>query len=507
MIRMTRLIWATAAVVLIGLSTASAQTAPKMKMTTPIPDSIITPESLDTRLGKLNFFDGFPDDATSKKIYDNLDFMRGVDAFLNAMPGASVEALRVGLASQGADNNQTILIFENLMDSHSLFLTGNTESIYNLMWLDTKAGPLVIETPPNILGMIDNHWFQYVGDVGNAGPDKGKGGKYLLLPPGYQGEIPEGYFVFRTSTYGNLFFWRGFLENGSTATAVENTKKFAKVYPLSEAGNPPPMKIINTSGKEYNTIHANDFHFFEEVNDIVQYEPNEAYHPEVLGQLAAIGIEKGKPFAPDERMKKILTEAVAVGNATARTITFKTRMKDAYYFPDSAWFTGFVGGSYEFLLQPGVRYLDARVLFHYYATGITPAMAIKRVGIGSQYAGATTDKDGKPFDGGKTYKIHLPPNIPAKEFWSFVAYDNQTRSMLQTDQQFPSIGSDKKDIVINADSSVDVWFGPTAPEGHEANWVQTVPGKGWNVLLRLYGPLESWFDKTWKPGEFELVQQ
>jgi hypothetical protein len=170
MIRMTRLIWATAAVVLIGLSTASAQTAPKMKMTTPIPDSIITPESLDTRLGKLNFFDGFPDDATSKKIYDNLDFMRGVDAFLNAMPGASVEALRVGLASQGADNNQTILIFENLMDSHSLFLTGNTESIYNLMWLDTKAGPLVIETPPNILGMIDNHWFQYVGDVGNADP-------------------------------------------------------------------------------------------------------------------------------------------------------------------------------------------------------------------------------------------------------------------------------------------------------------------------------------------------
>ena len=190
MIRMTRLLCATAAVVLMGLGAASAETAPKMKMTTPIPDSITTPESVDTRLGKLNFFDGFPDDATSEKIYDNLDFMRGVDAFLNAMPGASVEALRIGLASQGADNNQTILIFENLMDSHSLFLTGNTESIYNLMWLDTKAGPLVIETPPNILGMIDDHWFQYVGDVGNAGPDKGKGGKYLLLPPGYEGEIP-----------------------------------------------------------------------------------------------------------------------------------------------------------------------------------------------------------------------------------------------------------------------------------------------------------------------------
>ncbi len=499
------LIRTTSALILLA-GVAQAQTAPKMEMTTPIPDSIITPEKVETRLGTLNFVDGFPDKATAEKLYENLDFMRGVDAFLNAMPGASAEALRIGFASQGADNNQTILIFEDLMDSRSLFLTGNTESIYNLMWLDTKAGPLVIETPPNILGMIDTHWFEYVGDVGNAGPDRGQGGKYLLLPPGYQGEIPGGYFVLRSSTYGNLFFWRGFLKDGSTKTAVENTRKFAKVYPLSEAGNPPPMKFINVSGKEFNTIHANNFHFYEEVNNIVQYEPNEAYHPEVLGQLAAIGIEKGKPFAPDARMKKILTEAVAVGNATARAVTFDTRMKDAYFYPDSAWFTGFIGGSYEFLLQPGVRNLDSRTLFHYYATGITPAMAIKRVGIGSQYAVATTDSEKKPLDGGKTYKIHLPPNIPAKEFWSFVVYDNQTRSMLQTDQRYPSIGSDKKDLVVNADSSVDVWFGPTAPKGHEANWVQTVPGKGWNVLLRLYGPLEPWFDKSWKPGEFELVK-
>ncbi|MHA7777213.1 DUF1254 domain-containing protein [Roseibium sp. M-1] len=502
---MSGLLCVTTVALLVGLGGAAAE-APHMKMTTPIPQSIVTPESVDTRLGKLNFFDGFPDDETSEKLYDNLDFMRGVEAFLNAMPGASMEAFRNGLASQGVDNNQSILIFEDLMDSHSLFLTGNTESIYNLMWLDTKAGPLVIETPPNILGFIDNHWFEYVGDVGNAGPDKGKGGKYLLLPPGYDEEVPGGYFVLRSATYGNLLFFRGFLENGSTVPAVGNTKKLFKVYRLSDADSPPPMNFVNGSGKEFNTIHANDFHFYQEVNDIVQYEPNEAYHPEVLGQLASIGIEKGKPFAPDERMKKILTEAVAVGNGTARTLTFKSRLKDAYYYPGSAWFTGFVGGSYEFLLQPGVRFLDARVLFHYYATGITPAMAIKRVGIGSQYAAATVDAQKQPLDGSKTYKVHLPPDIPAKDFWSFVVYDNQTRSMLQTDQQFPSIGSDKKNIVINPDSSVDVWFGPTAPEGHENNWVQTVPGKGWNVVLRLYGPLESWFDKSWKPGEIELTE-
>ena len=180
----TRLLCTAASLLLAGLTCASAETAPKMKMTTPIPDSITTPESVDTRLGTLKFFDGFPDDATSELVYDNLDFMRGVESFLNAMPGASMEAFRLGLASQGADNNQSMVVFEDLMDSRSLYLTANTESIYSLMWLDTKSGPLVIETPPNILGFVDSHWFEYVGDVGNAGPDKGKGGKYLLLPPG-----------------------------------------------------------------------------------------------------------------------------------------------------------------------------------------------------------------------------------------------------------------------------------------------------------------------------------
>ena len=266
------------------------------------------------------------------------------------------------------------------------------------------------------------------------------------------------------------------------------------------------MKFINVSGKAFNTIHANDFTFFEEINHLVQEEPNDALDPETLGILASIGIEKGKPFAPDERMKKILTDSAAVGNATARAIVFKSRMKEAYFYPNSAWCTPFVGGSYEFLLQPGVRNLDARTMMFYYATGITPAMAAKIVGVGSQYAAAFVDSTGKPLDGSKTYKIHLPPNIPARTFWSFVVYDNQTRSELQTDEQFPSIGSQKKGIVINPDTSADVYFGPTAPVGHETNWVQTVPGKGWNTLLRLYGPEQAWFDKTWKPGEIELVK-
>jgi hypothetical protein len=214
-----------------------AQTPPKMKLTTDIPASITTPDLVETRLGTLKFSDGFPDGGTVEKVYDNLDFERGVQAFLTAMPGASLYAYREGARSQGANDNQTVLITEDLMDSRSLFLTPNTETIYNMMWLDFKNGPLVIESPPNILGMIDDFWFHYVGDIGNAGPDKGRGGKFLLLPPGYTGEVPNGYFVLRSKTYGNVFFFRGFVVNGSTKPAVEATKTMTKVYSLAQATN------------------------------------------------------------------------------------------------------------------------------------------------------------------------------------------------------------------------------------------------------------------------------
>jgi hypothetical protein len=224
--------------------------------------------------------------------------------------------------------------------------------------------------------------------------------------------------------------------------------------------------------------------------------------PETLGLLASIGIEKGRLFEPDARMKKILTEAAAVGNATARAIAYRGRSKEAYLYPDSAWCTPFVGGSHLFE-HDGVRLLDARTFFFFYATGITPAMAGEMVGVGSQYAAAFVDSKGRALDGSKSYRLHLPPNIPAKTFWSIVLYDNETRSMLQTDQQFPSIGNQKAGVVPNPDTSVDVYFGPKAPPGKEGNWVQTWPGKGWNVLLRLYGPLQPWFDKTWRPGEIE----
>jgi hypothetical protein len=469
-----------------------------------IPPAITTPDSVETRLGTLKFTDGFPDDATVQKIYDNLDFQRGVQAFLAAEPAASLAAMRRGIRGFGPAN-QTVLIFETLADARSLFLTANTESIYVTAWIDLKSGPIVIESPPDTLGLVDDFWFGYVTDLGNAGPDRGKGGKFLFLPPGYSGPVPEGYHVFESPTYGNWYITRGFQVNDDPKPGVENIKAHLRIYPLAQAGNPPATNFVNVSGKAFNTIGSTDFSYFEDVNQVIQDEPNAAMNPETLGLLASIGIEHGKPFAPDERMKKILTEAAAVGTATARTLSYRSRLKDAYIYPSGAWQSAFIGGSYEFL-HDGVRLLDARSFFFFAATGITPAMALQIPGAGSAYLFVAADSNKRPFDGGKTYKLHLPPNIPAKNFWSVVLYDYQTRSMLQTDQQFPSVGSQKAGISVNADTSVDVYFGPNPPAGKENNWVQTWPGKGWWPILRLYGPEQAFFDKSWKPGEIEEAQ-
>jgi hypothetical protein len=482
-------------------------------MTTDIPASITAPAKAETSIGTLEYFDGVPTPATVQTLYDYLDTSRAANVFVNSIPMLSMYTLREGQAGIGADASHKIAIWDGLMDSTTLLLTGNTSTMYAVGFLDLgKDGPTVIDLPPGMLGILDDMAFRYMTDLGVAGPDQGKGGKYLVLPPAYQGEVPEGYFVVPSKTNGVWLFMRGYLDKDlpleqAIPAASANIRDHLKVYPLSTKDQPPAMEFINVSGKRMNTILPNDISFFEKLHDLIQGEPDDYLGPEAKGMMAAIGIEKGKPFAPDARMQKILTDAAAIGNGAARAISFFPREPgNLIYGEDSAWMMAYANKDTSFT-RNGAYNLDARALFHFGYICVSPAMAVTVAGKGSDYGLIALDSQRRPLDGAKTYRLHLPPNPPVKDFWALTLYDTQTRSQLQTDQQFPTLGSQTEGVQPNPDGSYDIYFAPEPPAGKAGNWLQTIPGKSWWLALRMYGPLEPWIDQSWRPGEIELMEK
>lgn len=463
------------------------------------------------------------------KVYEQLDLMRGTEVFLNWMPACSLEAMRTGMASVTGEGCNKALLYMDLLDSNPLLLTGNTDTVYASVMLDLERdGRTVIEVPPKCgPSTVNDAFFRFVTDMGTPGPDRGAGGKYLILPPHDDGDLRpplggfkekmaidgEEYWVSKSTSFVNWFIGRGMLTpDGKPDAAVEMWKSGLKVYPLAQKAAPPPMDFKNGSKLVMNTIHANTYEFFEELDRVIQKEPSTLVEPEVLGLTTAIGIKKGRPFVPDARMKQILTEAAAIGNATARAIAFRPRDDRAWlYPPEKSWYTPFTGGDFQWLIDDGVggRNFDARTQFFYLATVNTPAMTIKMVGVGSQYGMIATDEHGDYLDGNKSYTLNIPKDPPAKNFWSVVIYDPQTRSELQTGQPYPSKNSLRDKLDFNEDGSLDLVFAPPGakPQGAGAgNWIETVPGKGWFALLRLYAPLEPWFDKTWRPGQVKLAR-
>ncbi len=397
------------------------------------------------------------------------------------------------------------------MDSTSLFLTANCDTVYFWGFVDLSDGPMVIDVPglgapSGLLGTIDDMWFNWVTDVGLPGPDRGEGGRYLMVGPGYDGPLPDsGYHVFhcphdasdpdRSRVHGRQRSRRSRSRRSATASGCIATFP-ARSAPRSAASSPDDAPLatrargaarpdfVEASGMPINTLFPNDFGYWELVNELVQQEPPEAADPELLGLLAAVGIVHGKPFEPDDRMRKVLEDAVVVGNATARTVTFAARPEEGFaFYPDSQWQSALFVGGYQFLDPPpqitangpvavgpsdGARKLDSATNFFYMATGITPAMCMRLTGIGSQYIYAMRDSEGHYLDGARNYRLTLPADVPESRFWSVILYDNQTRSMLQTDQHLPRLGSQSGTVEANADGSTDLYFGPTAPEGKRA---------------------------------------
>ncbi|NHF74760.1 DUF1254 domain-containing protein [Paracoccus sp. 12-3] len=513
-------------------------------VTKEIVEALSIPATVDTRAGTLEFRDGVPTQEAAEKVYDIIDFTRALNVYNNSFRGASALAIAKGVQDVGA-NPGDVVIFSELMDSNSLFLTANADTIYYFTGLDLSNGPVVIEQPSGATGTINDMWFSWVVDIGGPGPDRGLGGKYLIVGPDYDGPLPEGgYFIAHSKTNFALYASRANLVDNDPKPAVENIKRTMKVYPyqpgafgtsiaqalegtvhIADEPKIPETKFIEASGRSFNTIPPSDYGFFELINENVQNEPATSYDPELAGQLAAIGIVHGKPFAPDDRMKAILTDAAAVGQATGRALNWRYAMKHpewAYYdgshWGNMLWEGGaffetppplFEDGAFKPLEPTGARTLDSRAAFYYGYTLDSPGMIMRIPGVGSQYLMGFLDANGESFDGAKTYKVELPKDIPAAAFWSLTLYDNQTRSMLQTPQKYPRAGSQgypSPAAEAASDGTTTIYFGPTQPEGvARGNWIQTDPEKGWFTLLRLYSPLPSFFDKSWQPSEIEEV--
>ena len=463
----------------------------------------LSAETVKTRLGPIKLESGYPSHDSVAKLYDDLDFQRACQAYVWAIPIVSFNELQIANQRDWGIGFNTVGICNRYTDPSVEGLTANNTTIYAAVFVDLSTdGPVVIDSPEGAYGVIDDYWQRPVVEVGPFGPDKGKGGKFLLVPADYQGEPPAGCLIARSRTNKVMYLGRAFVKDGNIDAAVETLKKIA-VYPLSQKDTPPPPKFILSEGRPLHSIPPRGFAYWERVASLINSEPVEDRDRFFHAFLKPLGIEKGKPFNPDARQKKILTDAAETGFLMAQTISMAPRFEGVTVYPGTRW-------EYVLTLDPTQEaktysQLDERTDYTFEAITIAAGMVKKIVGAGSQYLSSAKDKSGAWLDGGDTYKLTIPANPPVKEFWAVTVYDNLTRSMVQTDTRNAGRSSLDK-LQANADGSIDLWFGPKAPAGKESNWTKTLPGKGWFAYFRAYGPTEAFFDKTWKLPDIERVK-
>ena len=465
------------------------------------------PEKIQTRYGTLEFPGGYPTEETAQKVFDELDLQRATQLYLDMYPALSAHGLMKGwVRDLEMKDSSHISVTADRLDSSALVLTGNTESLYAFAVFDLKKdGPTVFEVPPGVMGPLDDHNFLFVADIGPTGKDQGKGGKYLLLPPGYEGDVPDGYFVVQSPTYMNFSFIRANAAKvGFGDKAIKYYQENAKVYPLKDGPRAPVVK--NVTNIAWNSLVPEDATAFKQMHEIINYEPAEAFGKELLGRLASLGIVKGQPFTPDARMQKIFEQAAQEGVAMSRVIALDSRDPQARVYPNRMWESPYITNNSTFYQGDYIN-LAARTAFHFTADGITPAMAMQMPeGKGSRYQTTYKDADGNFFDGNKVYKLNMPKGVPVAMFWSVTVYDSWTRSELQS-QPYPSISSQQDPAPkTNADGSIDIYFAAKKPKGvAKQNWVRTLPNQGFFVYIRYYGPLNAFNEKTWVPNDVMLI--
>ena len=490
---------------------------------------VLASETRFDKLANAPFKENRPTKETAQTLRDELLFQRATQTYLWALPLINTLGMQLGSEKVFGKGYNVLPIFKNRLDAKTLITTPNSDVIYALSYVDLgKEGPLVMEAPPGLQGILLDFWQRpipvdggkFFGDVGLPGPDAGKGGKMLILPPDYKGEVPQGYYVYRSGTNNVFVFLRTFYQDPKDLAPAVTLMEQTKIYPLNGQATAKPMQYPNASGVPANMLPASDGIAFDQLKQLVDSEGANLASSDGFGMLASIGIIKGKPFNPDAKTKAILDRAAKTAYKMSRVIGFedKTSGLDLHVYPDrTCWLNPMadgtpanpggvkslawenVAGAYPYLD------LDARIWMFTDYYSISPGMVSQIPGKGAKYMIAFNDSKGKALSGGSHYKINLPANIPAANFWSVTLYEAENASGLANGRPFPSLGSRDKPAQ-NADGSTDIYLGPKAPAGKEGNWNATVPGKGYFVILRLYGPTENAINKSWKPSEVEKVK-
>lgn len=482
-----------AAIALVAISGA----LPSVAQETPVLQG-----TKDTRIGKIEFELGFPSKKSVDKLYNEIDFQRACQAYIWGLPIIGFAEWQTSAAKILGAGDLDYVTYLSVEDKTGI-LTPNATTPYILAYPDlSKTGPLVVEVPagPSAGGVLD-FWQRPTTDTGFAGPDKGEGGKYLILPPDSPDIQADGYRVFRSPTF-NIFVGHRALD--PDPAKADAWVKQLRLYPYAQRDNPPATRFLKPEGRKWSQVPPRGLAYWERLADILNREPVAERDRFLMAMLAPLVIEKGKHFKPDARQKKLLEEAAFVGESMAMAISFDKRIVGSRYRPDSNW-------QYVIMFDPSqeAKYysqLDERTDYFYEAVTTTKGMVSKTPGVGQAYLGAyELAADGSRFDGSRNYRLHVPPNAPVKQFWSVTLYDVDTRSFIVTKEQIADRSS-RMDLVKNADGSVDIYMSPKPPKEFEKNWIPTVPGRGWFAMFRFYAPTEAYFDKSWPLPSIEQVK-
>ncbi|WP_227984329.1 DUF1254 domain-containing protein [Nocardia spumae] len=445
--------------------------------------------------------------AEAEALRAELFYQRAVHAYTTMLPALNVIGMRDGSEAAFGKGYHVLPIWKDRMDSRTWVPTPNADVIYAMSYLDlARTGPLVVNAPANVIGMFTDFFQRTLTDVGAVGPDRGRGGLFLLLPPNYDGHVPAGYYTFESSTYNVFLFFRTVMGQGdgepdpSAGVAVAER---TRIYPLwEEEKDVPAMEFPNASGLRVNMMYPTDFSFWTKLKEFVDYEPVAAITPELRGVLASIGIVQNRPFAPTDWQRTQLDRAVIDAPKMILASAQLGRADDRHlYYEDRQWEVAWAGATAEWMQQSYLD-IDARARFFQYAYSSAPAMNIHTTGAGAKYPYAIRDRDGEFLDGSHTYKLHLPPNPPAGLFWAATAYNVTDGTMPETDELLPSTNG-YYDIPKNEDGSIDLWFGPEQPDGvADAAFVKVIPGRHFVGCFRLYGTGVEFYDQSWKPDDF-----